>query len=103
MTVSTVPAGSDCNRLRALSTGSGHRRLRASNISSLVMAVSANAALAADVNGQVPANANLPVCCILAGGQARRMGGSDKPLTELSGKPILAHVIARMAPQSSAL
>ena len=30
---------------------------------------------------------------ILAGGQARRMGGADKPLTEISGKPLLAYVV----------
>lgn len=36
---------------------------------------------------------------ILAGGQARRMGGAEKGLIDLSGKPIIAHVIARLAPQ----
>lgn len=40
---------------------------------------------------------------LLAGGQARRMGGGDKPLLLLDGKPILAHVIARLAPQCAAL
>jgi len=32
---------------------------------------------------------------ILAGGQSRRMGGGDKPLRLLAGRPILTHVIAR--------
>lgn len=36
---------------------------------------------------------------ILAGGLARRMGGGDKALLELAGRPMLAHVIARLAPQ----
>lgn len=35
---------------------------------------------------------------ILAGGQGRRMGG-DKPLTGLAGRPLLAHVARRLAPQ----
>ncbi|MEQ6341107.1 MAG: molybdenum cofactor guanylyltransferase [Gammaproteobacteria bacterium] len=36
---------------------------------------------------------------ILAGGQARRMGGIDKGLVELRGKPLVAHVIAALEPQ----
>ena len=36
---------------------------------------------------------------ILAGGLARRMGGGDKALLELAGRPLLAHVIERLAPQ----
>lgn len=41
--------------------------------------------------------------CILAGGLSRRMGGGDKTLRELGGKPMLAHVIDRMKPQVDAL
>ena len=40
---------------------------------------------------------------ILAGGQSRRMGGGDKGMLELAGKPMLAHVIERLAPQVGAL
>lgn len=40
---------------------------------------------------------------ILAGGLARRMGGGDKPLLPLLGRPVLAHVIDRVAPQLAAL
>ena len=40
---------------------------------------------------------------ILAGGQSRRMGGGDKSLTDLGGQPLLAHVIARFAPQVATL
>src|SRR5437660_7712009 len=40
---------------------------------------------------------------VLAGGQGRRMGGVDKGLVELDGRPLAAHVIARLAPQVSAL
>ena len=36
---------------------------------------------------------------VLAGGQSRRMGGGDKGLLELAGKPMLRHVIDRLAPQ----
>ncbi len=36
---------------------------------------------------------------LLAGGQARRMGGGDKCLRHLAGRPILAHVIERTRPQ----
>jgi molybdopterin-guanine dinucleotide biosynthesis protein A len=40
---------------------------------------------------------------ILAGGLARRMGGGDKPLRLLGGRPMLDHVIARLMPQCDAL
>lgn len=40
---------------------------------------------------------------ILAGGLARRMGGGDKALIDVGGKPLLAHVIARLAPQVAGL
>lgn len=36
---------------------------------------------------------------ILAGGQARRMGGGDKGLLDLEGRKLLEEVIARAAPQ----
>ncbi|HEX5538881.1 MAG TPA: NTP transferase domain-containing protein, partial [Methylophilaceae bacterium] len=36
---------------------------------------------------------------ILAGGKSRRMGGVDKGLMEFLGKPMVAHVIQRLAPQ----
>lgn len=38
---------------------------------------------------------------ILAGGQARRLGGGDKALVEVGGRPLLAHAIDRLAPQVS--
>jgi molybdopterin-guanine dinucleotide biosynthesis protein A len=40
---------------------------------------------------------------LLAGGRSARMGGQEKALLELSGEPMLAHVIARMGPQVGAL
>lgn len=40
---------------------------------------------------------------ILAGGQATRMGGGDKGLLPLAGRPLLSHVIARIAPQVDGL
>ncbi|MDJ0894101.1 MAG: molybdenum cofactor guanylyltransferase MobA [Alphaproteobacteria bacterium] len=40
---------------------------------------------------------------LLAGGLSRRMGGGDKTLLELGGKPILSHVIARLSPQVDAV
>lgn len=36
---------------------------------------------------------------ILAGGKSRRMGGVDKGLIDFLGKPMVAHVIQRLAPQ----
>lgn len=36
---------------------------------------------------------------ILAGGRATRMGGGDKGLLALGERPILAHVVERLAPQ----
>ncbi len=44
-----------------------------------------------------------PLGVILAGGLATRMGGGDKGLLELGGRPILTHVIDRLAPQVGAL
>jgi molybdopterin-guanine dinucleotide biosynthesis protein A len=40
---------------------------------------------------------------VLAGGQSRRMGGGDKCLRLLAGRPILAHIIARARLQVAAL
>ena len=40
---------------------------------------------------------------VLAGGQARRMGGIAKGMAPLQGRPLLAHVIARLAPQVARL
>jgi len=36
---------------------------------------------------------------ILAGGLGRRMGGADKAFVELAGRPLIAHVIARLRDQ----
>ena len=40
---------------------------------------------------------------ILAGGRARRMGGRDKALAPLGGRPLLQHVIDRIDPQVAEL
>jgi molybdopterin-guanine dinucleotide biosynthesis protein A len=40
---------------------------------------------------------------LLAGGLARRMGGGDKPLRSIGGRPILERVIERLQPQCEAL
>src|SRR5262249_6660785 len=40
---------------------------------------------------------------ILAGGRSRRMGGGDKGLLELAGKPMLTHVICRLRTQVDAI
>lgn len=40
---------------------------------------------------------------ILAGGLSRRMGGGDKCLRLLGGKPILAHIVERVRPQVASL
>ena len=46
----------------------------------------------------MPARENI-LGCILAGGLSRRMGGGDKTLIELAGRPMLAHVVERLRPQ----
>jgi molybdopterin-guanine dinucleotide biosynthesis protein A len=40
---------------------------------------------------------------LLAGGQSRRMGGGDKGLLPLAGKPMLGHAICRLQPQVGAV
>ena len=40
---------------------------------------------------------------VLAGGLARRMGGGDKPLRLLGGRPLLDHVLDRVASQVAAV
>ncbi|MCP4319993.1 MAG: molybdenum cofactor guanylyltransferase MobA [Hyphomicrobiales bacterium] len=40
------------------------------------------------------------VGCVLAGGLSRRMGGGDKALRAVSGRPMLARVVERMAVQT---
>lgn len=40
---------------------------------------------------------------ILAGGRGRRMGGVDKGLTPLAGRPMVSHVIDALRPQVGAL
>ncbi|QBF33534.1 molybdenum cofactor guanylyltransferase MobA [Thalassococcus sp. S3] len=44
-----------------------------------------------------------PLGVILAGGQARRMGGGDKGLLRLGGQTILSRVIDRLEPQVAGL
>lgn len=38
---------------------------------------------------------------ILAGGQSRRMGGTDKTLLPLLGQPLISHVLDRLQPQAA--
>lgn len=40
---------------------------------------------------------------VLAGGLSRRMGGGDKGLLELGGRPMLTHVVCRLRPQVGAM
>jgi molybdopterin-guanine dinucleotide biosynthesis protein A len=40
---------------------------------------------------------------ILAGGLSRRMGGGDKCLRPIGGRPILAHIVERVRPQVATL
>ncbi len=41
-----------------------------------------------------------PVACVLlAGGQARRMGGGDKCLVEVAGETLLGRIVERLVPQ----
>lgn len=51
-----------------------------------------------------PARPSEPIAgVILAGGQGRRFGGLDKALLDLDGRPLLAHVVDRFAPQVAPL
>ncbi len=40
---------------------------------------------------------------VLAGGLARRMGGGDKPLRRVGGRPLLDHLLDRLRPQVPAM
>jgi len=40
---------------------------------------------------------------VLAGGRATRLGGGDKPLRPLGGRPMLAHIVERLEPQVAAV
>jgi molybdenum cofactor guanylyltransferase len=53
--------------------------------------------------GQPVSNPIETVGVLLAGGLSRRMGGGDKTLRPLGGKPMLAHIIERAKPQVSTL
>jgi len=44
-----------------------------------------------------------PAGIILAGGLGRRMGGGDKPLVAIGGRPMLARVVDRLSPQVTRL
>jgi molybdopterin-guanine dinucleotide biosynthesis protein A len=48
---------------------------------------------------RMPGDAPDVIGVLLAGGQSQRMGGGDKCLRPLGGRPILAHVIERVRPQ----
>lgn len=54
----------------------------------------------------MPPVTNMKADCVgvlLAGGLSRRMGGGDKSLKMLAGRPLLAHAVERMRPQVDAL
>ena len=40
---------------------------------------------------------------VLAGGQGRRMGGEDKGLVEIGGRPMVTYVLDRLRPQAGSL
>jgi molybdopterin-guanine dinucleotide biosynthesis protein A len=54
-----------------------------------------------DEHGQA-SNSDI-VGVLLAGGRSSRMGGGDKCLVELAGRPLLAHAIERLRPQVTTL
>jgi len=46
---------------------------------------------------------NDTMAVVLAGGLARRMGGGDKPLRRVAGRPLLDHLLDRLRPQVAAI
>lgn len=67
----------------------------------LGVAPEARQTVAPQARQTVPPEARSTMGVVLAGGLARRMGGGDKPLRMLGGRPLLDHVLARLAPQVS--
>lgn len=55
------------------------------------------------VSDPVQNTANEIAGVLLAGGRSSRMGGGDKGLLEIAGRPMLAHVIERLKPQVGAM
>ena len=49
--------------------------------------------------GTIAITRHIFTAVILAGGQARRMGGQDKGLIELAGSPMIQHILEAIAPQ----
>lgn len=47
----------------------------------------------------MPIDSSQITAVILAGGRGRRMGGQDKGLVELNGRPLIKHVLSIIAPQ----
>lgn len=45
----------------------------------------------------------LPLGVVVAGGSAERMGGGEKPLLPLGGRPLIEHAVERVRPQLSEL
>jgi molybdopterin-guanine dinucleotide biosynthesis protein A len=45
-------------------------------------------------------NVDAPPAVVLAGGRGLRLGGGDKPLRLLDGRPLLDHVLDRLRPQA---
>lgn len=50
-----------------------------------------------------PLTADKVMGCVLAGGKSRRMGGGDKTLFELNGRPMLDMILQRLKPQVPAI
>ncbi len=48
-------------------------------------------------------NESRPIGVILAGGLSRRMGGGDRTLLSMGGRPVLRHVIDRLRGQVSTM
>jgi molybdopterin-guanine dinucleotide biosynthesis protein A len=89
---------------RLFSTFVGDRRIASLQEPGTAAELTISPIIASAATAAVTGNGTRTVAGILlAGGLSTRMGGGDKPLKPLGGRPVLAHLIERLKPQAAAL